>query len=199
MTNLLPLKDVEITNQCVLICDLLEWTGSDSACWQSIKGSQLEIGLHLANAFNLASICRIDDFGGVCKTFLCNNEDYLENPPKTKPNAAIFSFTPKKRVEAEALDMARVAHLSGFRYLVLTLQKHDKFGKFWVLSSMLERLDGLPIYYEDTNTVVDELKTSSVGSKVIAVHVQSPGFENFVSKYADRVITQSEYLSEVLA
>jgi hypothetical protein len=198
MNNLTTLDNTEITNQCVLVCDLRAWATPDSACWVSLKGTQNEIGSYLANIFTLAQIKRIDDFGGVCKKFLCDGEEYLKTPPRTKPKAAIFSFTPKKRVYAEGLEMARVAHDSGFEFLILTLQKHDKYGKVWVLSSALNQLNNTLTYYEDTNTVVDELKTFTAQQKVIAVHVISPGFEQYQSKLADRVISQQEYQNEVI-
>lgn len=199
MLSLSSFKTLEISNACVLVCGLTNWTNDDSACWMSLKGTQAEIGSTLARLFDQFPISRIDDFGGVCKTFLCRGDEYLLDPPKTKPGAAIFSFTPKKRVEAEGLEMARVAHVSGYHYLVLTLQKHGKFGKVWVLSAALDKMQsGIPTYYEDTSTVIDELKVSNVGTKVIAVHVQSPGFEEFVSTHANRVITQETYQKEVL-
>jgi hypothetical protein len=95
--------------------------------------------------------------------------------------------------------MARVASLSGYELLVLTLQKHDKYGKVWVLEGTLRHSgDGPYVYYEDTGSVVEELKESSESAKVIAVHVQSPGFETFVSEHADRVVTQEGYQGEVL-
>jgi hypothetical protein len=199
MVSYTTLETTEITNQCVLVCDLRMWAGADSACWLSVKGTQNEIGSFLANIFTLAQIERIDDFGGVCKTFLCEGEEYLVSPPKTKPKAAIFSFTPKKRVYAEGLEMARVAHASGFEFLILTLQKHDKYGKVWVLSAALNQINKTLTYYEDTNSVVDELKTSTEQNKVIAVHVIAPGFEQYQSKLADSVVSQQEYQNEVIA
>lgn len=102
-------------------------------------------------------------------------------------------------METEGVEMARVAHLSGYRYLIITTQKHGKFGKVWVLSAILEKMhNGILTYYEDTNTVIDELKKSAVGHKIVAVHVQSPGFATFVSAHADRVITQEDYQKEIL-
>jgi len=95
--------------------------------------------------------------------------------------------------------MARVARDAGYHLLILTLQKHDKFGKVWTLVAALQHMTaGRVNYYEDTNTIVDEIKESSVGTRVQAIHVLAPGFESHVSKLADRVVPQSEYRREVL-
>lgn len=83
--------------------------------------------------------------------------------------------------------------------MILTVQKHDKFGKVWVLCGVLRHLGGSPLtYFEDTNTVVDELKISPEGTKIVAVHVKTPGFEECRSLYADRTVTQREYQCEAL-
>jgi hypothetical protein len=193
------LREEDISNQCVLLCDLAKYQGPQSESWEIVKGTQDQVGAIIAKAVTEKAVTRIDDFGGVCKTFLCYGESYRERPPKTKPGAAVFSFTPKKRAIAEGHEMARAASLSGYELLILTLQKHDKYGKVWVLEGTLRHSgDGPYVYYEDTGSVVDELKESSESSKVTAVHVRSPGFEAFVSKHADRVVTQEGYQREVL-
>lgn len=95
--------------------------------------------------------------------------------------------------------MARVASGAGYEVLILTVQKHDKFGKVWVLLGALRHMAGRTlVYYEDTAEVVDQLKTSPEANRVTAVHVQAPGYENSVSRFADRVVTQSQYQQEVL-
>ncbi len=83
--------------------------------------------------------------------------------------------------------------------MVLTVQKHDKFGKVWVLCGVLRHLAGTPLtFFEDTNTVLDELKSCPEGSKVVAVHVKTPGFEDHPSLLADRTATEAEYQREAL-
>ena len=95
--------------------------------------------------------------------------------------------------------MARVSASAGYKLLLLTVQKHDKFGKLWVLCGILRYLTGDKLtYYEDTDSVVNELKTSSESDKVTVVHVQAPGYEESVSRFADRVATQEQYRQEVL-
>lgn len=197
--NLLPLGALQITNQCVVVCDLRTWTGSESASWTTLRGSQDDVGKALADMLEQRGASRIDDFGGVCKTFLCDGESYLEAPPRVKPGGSVFSFTPKNRLALEGREMARVAHAAGYDLLILMVQKHDKFGKVWVLNGILRHLksDGLT-YYEDTNTVVDELKSSPDGHRIHAVHVLAPGYEQNVSTKANRVVTQREYQEEVL-
>lgn len=193
------LSELDITNQCVLVCDLGLWKDESSASWTLLSGSQEEVGKKLAGLFEHHEITRLDDFGGVCETFLCHEDRYLENPPKVKAGGAVFSFTPKKRLLSEASEMARVSAHSGYSLMVLTLQKHDKFGKVWVLLGALRHLSTGPLtYFEDTNTVVDELKGSSEADKLCGVHVLSPGFEGYTSRLADRVISQAEYRKEVL-
>lgn len=199
MTTFLPLADLQITNQCVIVCDLRLWLEANSPCWESIKGSQDEVGRRLAAIVDDCEICRIDDFGGVCKTFLCNGEEYKESPPQINGHAAVFSFTPKNKLVAEGRLMAQVARLAGYKLLILAVQKHDKFGKVWVLCGMLRHLNGRELtYYEDTNTVVDEIKESPDSRTLTAVHVQAPGFEEHISRFADRVISQDQYQKEVL-
>ena len=138
--------------------------------------------------------------GGVCETILRRGDKYLEQPPLTKPGGAVFSFTPKKRLLAEGSEMARVAALAGYSLLMLTVQKHHRYGKVWVLLAALRHLsNGALTYFEDTNTVVDALKRSPEAARVFAVHVRVPGFEDHASQLADRVVSQSEYRREVLA
>lgn len=195
----LPLDHLEVTNQCVVLCDLRNWTGPDAPSWQVLKGSQDEVGRALATTLDATAATRIDDFGGVSKTFLCDGEAYRAEPPRILGTAAMFSFTPKNRLRAEGLEMARVAKAAGYALLILTLQKHDKFGKVWVLCGMLRHLTRNElVFYEDTNTVVDELKESAEGGRVQVVHVQAPGYEDLVATRADRVVTQAQYQQEVL-
>jgi hypothetical protein len=54
-------------------------------------------------------------------------------------------------------------------------------------------------YYEDTGSVVDELKVSPESARVHAVHVQAPGYDDRIARLADRVVSQSQYQHEVLA
>ena len=199
MSNLFPLSDLQVTNQCVVVCDLRLWLDVESPCWESIKGSQDDVGRRLAALIDGSGIGRIDDFGGVCKTFLCDGEEYKGSPPAITGQAGVFSFTPKNKLAAEGQAMARVSKLAGYKLLILTVQKHDKFGKVWVLCGMLRHLIGQSLtYYEDTNTVVDEIKQSAESAKVTVVHVRSPGFEEYTSQLADRVISQEQYQEEVL-
>jgi hypothetical protein len=194
-----PLSLLQVTNQCVLVCELGNWSGEESPAWRLLTGTQDEIGQCLAKYFGRYAVRRLDDFGGVCETFLCNNDVYVDSPPRVKPGAAVFSFTPKKRVLAEAGQMARVCARAGYSLLILAVQKHDKFGKVWVLLGVLRHLatDSLT-YYEDTNSIIDELKASPEGKRVVAVHVQVPGYEAHTSQLADRVISQSAYQESVL-
>lgn len=194
--------DLEITNKCVVVCDLEHLIDGNSSTWLVIKGTEAEVGESLAKMVVKTGIDRIDDFGGVCKTFLCDDEEYLENPPRILGQAGIFSFTPRKRIVLEGMEMARVASAAGYKLIILTVQKHGKFGKTWVLSALLKSLEPcrrVLTFYEDTNFVIDELKESEWGHMVNAVHVQAPGYEDFVSKYADRVVSQRDYRDEVLA
>jgi hypothetical protein len=175
------------------------WTGPESAAWTAVRGSQEDVGKAVAAILDERDTTRIEDFGGVCETFLCEGATYREAPPRVRRGGSVFSFTPKNRLVLEGQEMARVAHAAGYDLLVLTLQKHDRFGKVWVLDGILRYLeaDGLA-YYEDTNTVVDELKSSPAGHRVHAIHVLSPGYEEHVSRLADRVVTQRQYQHEVL-
>jgi hypothetical protein len=194
-----PLSALQITNQCVLVCELSLWHNEESPAWLFVSGTQDEVGQHLAGCFDRCAVRRLDDFGGVSDTFLCRNDVYVESPPHTKPGAAVFSFTPKKRVLAEGSQMARVCARAGYSLLVLTVQKHDKFGKVWVLRAALRHLSIESLtYYEDTNLVIDELKEFPEGSRVVAVHVQVPGYEAHNSRLADRVISQAAYRQSVL-
>ena len=188
-----------VSNQCLVVCDLERWAGPDSPAWEMITGPQDAVGRRLAEILVALDIRRIDDFGGVCKTFLCAGEEYVEAPPRTKGDAAVFSFTPKNRITAEGGEMARVSHAAGYKLLVMTVQKHDKFGKVWALCAALRHLTGRTLtYYEDTDSVVDEIKTSKEGDRITAIHVQAPGYEDCRSQFADRVVTQSQYQKEVL-
>ena len=199
MTSWQPLASLEITNQCVVVCGLRKWTCPESEAWQVLKGTQDDVGRSLAALLDAQGVRRIDDFGGVCKTFLCEGETYVDAPPRTTSGAAVFSFTPKNRLTAEGLDMARVSAAAGYELLVLTTQKHDKFGKVWVLCGTLRhRQTELLTYYEDTDSVVDELKQSPESDRVSVVHVKAPGYEECVARLADRVVTQAEYRREVL-
>lgn len=203
LTNMTPpdtqLDHLDVTNQCVVFCDLRIWAPPDAPAWQVLKGSQDDVGRALAATLDAAAVDRIDDFGGVSKTFLCAGESYRSDPPRIVGTAAVFSFTPKNRLRAEGLAMAQVAKAAGYTLLILTLQKHDKFGKVWVLCGMLRHSGHEDlVFYEDTNTVVDELKNSAEGCRVQVVHVQAPGYENDVATRADRVVTQTQYQHEVL-
>ena len=193
------LSEIRITNQSTLFCDLRAWKATDSEAWIALTGAEDAVGTRLARMLEEASIRRLDDFGGVCETFLCRGEEYLASPPRTASGAAVFSFTPKKRVLAEASDMARSAGAAGYSLMILTLQKDGKFGKLWVLCSALRHFTGGSLtYYEDTNTIVDDLKSSPVGPRILAVHVLAPQFAHMTSRRADRVVSQLEYQNEVL-
>jgi hypothetical protein len=162
-----PLSALQITNQCVLVCELSFWRAEESPAWLVLSGTQDEVGQYLAKCFDLCAVRRLDDFGGVSDTFLCHNDVYVDSPPRTKPGAAVFSFTPKKRVLTEGSQMARVCAGAGYSLLVLTVQKHDKFGKVWVLRAALRHLATESLtYYEDTNLIIDELKASPEGERV---------------------------------
>jgi len=193
------LSEISITNQSTLVCDLRAWKATDSEAWIALTGAEDAVGTRLARMLEEASIRRLDDFGGVCETFLCRGEEYLASPPRTASGAAVFSFTPKKRVLAEASDMARSAGAAGYSLMILTLQKDGKFGKLWVLCSALRHFTGGSLtYYEDTNTIVDDLKSSPEGPRILAVHVLAPQFAHMTSRRADRVVSQLEYQNEVL-
>ncbi len=179
MTDNLPLHSLQVSNQCVVVCELKKWTGPDSSSWQVIKG--------------------LDDFGGVSKTFLCDGAQYLEVPPRIRGKAAVFSFTPRNRLSAEGVEMARVSSVAGYQVLLISVQKHDKFGKVWVLLGILRHLTGGKLtYYEDTGSIVDEIKESAESDKITVVHVQAPDYKECKAQLADRVITQQQYHQEVL-
>ena len=157
------------------------------------------VGARLARLLEEASIQRLDDFGGVCETFLCQGEEYLASPPRTASGAAVFSFTPKKRVLTEASQMARAARAAGYSLMILTMQKDGKFGKVWVLRPVLRHFTGGRLtYYEDTNSIIDDLKSSPEGANILAVHVLTPEFSHLTSHHADRVVSQLRYQQEVL-
>ena len=193
------LESAGVSNQCVVVCELSDYHGKGSICWNAYKGTEDEIGVALAERLQQARISRIDDFCGVSETILCAGGQYAEDPPLVRPHGAIFSFTPRKRVMEEAHDMARAARSAGYELLVVTPQKHGKFGKAWVLCAALRHTgDAAYTYYEDTNTVIDEIKALPEGARLAAIHVEAPGFEEFKSQLADRVISQKRYLEEVL-
>jgi hypothetical protein len=199
MEGYVPLSSLEVTNQCVVVCNLGDWNGPEAPAWQLIKGPQDDVGRGLAAILDARGVRRIDDFGGVCKTFLCDGEEYRRVPPRIIGNAAVFSFTPKNRLVAEGLEMARVSRAAGYRLLMLTVQKQDKYGKVWVLRGILRHLAGAALtYYEDTASVVDELKESAESARVSVVHVRAHGYEDCASRLADRVVSQSQYQQEVL-
>lgn len=193
------LGSLVITNQCIVICDLSLWSGPDSRAWTVLRGTQDEIGGVVAGLVRDHGVDRLEDFGGVSQAFLCDRNGYLDKPPHIKGAVGIFSFTPKNRLTAEGLDLARVAALAGYRLLILTAQKRKKYGKVWTLEGLLRHLDDDRTidYYEDTNTVIDDLKASKQGHRVHAVHVQAAGFEEYVSNAADAVISQQGYLTKV--
>lgn len=193
------LSDTCITNQCTLVCDLRAWETADSEAWIALTGAEDSVGAQLARLLEEASIQRLDDFGGVCETFLCRGQEYLASPPRTISGAAVFSFTPKKQALAEASDMARSGRAAGYSLMILTMQKGSKFGKVWVLCAALRHFTGGRLtYYEDTNTIIDDLKSSPEGSKILAVHVLTPEFTHMTSHHADRVVSQLQYRQEVL-
>jgi hypothetical protein len=193
------LSNIGVTNQSTLVCDLRAWRDAASEAWIALTGAEDAVGTQLARILEEASIQRLDDFGGVCETFLCQGEDYLASPRRTASGAAVFSFTPKKRLLAEASDMARSASAAGYSLTILTLQKGGKFGKVWVLCTALRHFTGGSLtYYEDTNTIIDDLKSTPEGSKILAVHVLAPEFAHMTSHHADRVVSQLEYQNEVL-
>ena len=199
MTVCLPLNWLQVSNQCVVVCDLRKWKDSESSAWQVIKGTQDDVGQYIAAILDDCGVYRIDDFGGVSKTFLCDGDQYCESPPHITGKAGVFSFTPKNRLAAEGHEMARVSSAAGYQVLLITVQKHDKFGKVWVLCGILRHRTGEVLtYYEDTNLIVDELKKSEESNKVLAVHVKVPGYDDCMARLADRVITQRQYLQEVL-
>ena len=199
MTGSLPLHSLRVSNQCVVVCDLKKWTGPNSSAWQVITGSQDEVGRCLAAILDDCHVRRIDDFGGVCKTFLCYGAQYREVPPRIIGKAAVFSFTPRNRLASEGVEMARVSSAAGYQVLLITVQKHDKFGKVWVLLGILRHLTGGKLtYYEDTGSIVDEIKKSAECDRITVVHVQAPGYEDCAARLADRVVTQQQYQQEVL-
>jgi hypothetical protein len=67
MISYLPLSAVEVTNQCVVVCDLRKWTGPESPAWQVLRGYQDEVGQNLAALLDISGVRRFDDFGGVCE------------------------------------------------------------------------------------------------------------------------------------
>jgi hypothetical protein len=199
MKGSLPLHSLRVSNQCVVVCDLKKWTGPDSSAWQVVEGSQDEVGRSVAAILDDYLVRRLDDFGGVCKTFLCDGAQYRAVPPRIIGKAAVFSFTPKNRLAAEGVEMARASSAAGYQVLIMTVQKHDKFGKIWVLLGVLRHLTGgMLTYYEDTGSIVDEIKKSMESAKITVVHVQAPGYEDCRARLADRVITQQQYQQEVL-
>ena len=71
------INTLQVTNQCVVVCDLEQWTGPDSSSWDIISGTQDDVGRGLATILDGLDIHRIDDFGGVCKTSLCRGTSTL--------------------------------------------------------------------------------------------------------------------------
>lgn len=198
LDHAIALEAAEITHQCVLVCDLADYHGAGSLCWTVYKGTQDEVGAALAARLREAGVTRLEDFGGVAQSLLCEGDNYLEHPPRVRPGGAILSFTPKKRLLAEAHAMARAAQGAGYRLMVITAQKYGKYGKSWTLCGMLRHAQGRPCtLYEDTADVVDEIKGAAEGGRVTVVHVEAPGFEAFRSQHADRVISQRAYRAEV--
>jgi hypothetical protein len=195
-----PFSSLEVTRRTVVVCDLKGWRDAESPGWEALEGSQDEVGRALAARLAAAGVRRLDDFGGVAEAYLREGGRYREAPPRTRGHAAVFSFTPRSRIAAEGLDMARVSSLAGYELMVLTVKKHGPFGKVWTLCGALRHLSGEALVcYEDTAAVVDELKQAPEGRGVTAVHVRAPGFEMLRSRHADRTISQAEYLREVLA
>jgi hypothetical protein len=193
------LNTAEVSNKCVVICSLREWSRSESPAWKIIEGEQDEIGRCIASMLEESHVERIDDFGGVSKTFLCDGERYREDPRHIKGSAVIVSFTPKNRIISEGQAMAQAAKLAGYKMLIMTVQKEGKFGKVWVLRGVLRQWSGSTLlYYEDTNSIIDELKASPEGEKILAVHVQVAEYEGNFAQLADREVSQAEYQLEVL-
>lgn len=157
-----------------LALKLVAWDSPGSAAWRVIKGTQDDVGRSLATILDDGGVRRIDDFGEVCKTFLREGDEYRQAPPPIIGKTAVFSFTPKKRIAAEGFDLVRVSSAAGYRFLVLTVQKHGKFGKVWLLRGILRHLKAETLtYYEDTDSVVDELKGSvESGNRTFPEHRQ---------------------------
>ena len=65
-------------------------------------------------------------------------------------------------------------------------------------AEMARAAGGRLTYYEDTNSIIDDLKSSPEGSKILAVHVLTPEFAHLTSHHADRVVGQLQYQQEVL-
>ncbi len=76
-----------LTQQCVVICDLSQAPTATSPTWELLRGSQAEIGQQLAARLEALGLERLDDFGGVCQTFLCCGDAYLETPPRIRPRS----------------------------------------------------------------------------------------------------------------
>jgi len=187
------------TNSCLVVCDLDALVAPDAPAWSLLQGSQAEIGAALAAHVSAKGVSRLDDYGGVAKSILSAGDAYLDAPPRVRDHAAVYSFTPKNKIAAEGLAMALCARKAGYRLLVLTVQKEGKYGKVWGLRALLSQPAGPRlVYYEDTASVVDELKAAPEGDHIEAVHVLAPGWEDQSSARADRVLTQAQYQAEVL-
>jgi hypothetical protein len=62
-----PLGSLQITNQCIVVCDLRNWTSADSSAWYVVSGTQDDVGKDVAPLVDDSDVNRIDDFGGVCR------------------------------------------------------------------------------------------------------------------------------------
>ena len=105
---------IQVTNQCVIVCNLRRGSEDDAASWVVLRGSADEVGNQLAEMVADAGLTRIADFGGVCKTLLCDGDAYKASPPRVRGPARVFSFTSKNKLVAEGAEMARVAHDAGY-------------------------------------------------------------------------------------
>jgi len=85
------LSDTGVSNQSTLVCDLCAWKDPDSQSWVALTGAEEAVGTRLARMLEEASIRRLDDFGGVCETFLCREQEYLAAPRRT----AVHVLTPE--------------------------------------------------------------------------------------------------------
>jgi hypothetical protein len=180
-----------------LLCDVSQWQDPSSPVWCPLVGSQDEIGQRIAAMIHANNTDRLDDFGGVAAFALCDGRTYRTAPPRMRQGGAIFSFTPKKQLLSEGEEMARAAASAGYGWMLIMLTKHGKFGKVWILESILRADPDLRLeYFEDSNGVIDEIKSLDVGERLKAIHVQVPGYEYCVAKHADRRVTQSEYVAE---
>lgn len=60
-----------------------------------------------------------------------------------------------------------------------------------------------PVYYEDTHSVIDDIKAHDEAARLVAVHVKSNEGEfsgpEFDSRLKSRQLTPQQYMDEVLA